>query len=122
MTKLLPALMLALVPVAALAEPVSTFSSIVQTSDLDLASQAGQRALDRRLSIAVDEVCGAASAWAPAFAGALINPSLGAERSNPAARHLDRRDLSNPGFDRLSPNGVGVVRRGMVSKLVPCRM
>lgn len=61
MTKLLPALFLALLPVPAVAEPVSTFSSIVQTADLDLATQAGRRVLDRRLSIAVSEVCGAAS-------------------------------------------------------------
>jgi len=61
MTKLLPALILALLPVPAYAEPVSIFSSTVQTADLDLSTQAGQRALDHRLSIAVNEVCGAAS-------------------------------------------------------------
>ena len=36
-------------------------TSIVRTADLDLASQAGQRALDRRLSIAIVDVCGTAS-------------------------------------------------------------
>ncbi len=35
---------------------------IVRTADLDLASVAGQRLLDRRLAHAVIEVCGAASA------------------------------------------------------------
>ena len=36
-------------------------TSIVETSDLDLSSQSGQRALDRRLNQAVKEVCGIAS-------------------------------------------------------------
>jgi UrcA family protein len=46
----------------ALAEPASaktaTYVSYVQTSDLNLTSQSGQRALDRRLSQAAREVCG----------------------------------------------------------------
>ena len=46
----------------ALAEPASadapTYVSYVQTSDLNLSSQDGQRALDRRLSQAAREVCG----------------------------------------------------------------
>jgi len=44
-----------------IAAPPAIATSIVQTADLDLSSQAGQRALDRRLSIAVKEVCGSAS-------------------------------------------------------------
>jgi UrcA family protein len=46
----------------ALAEPASaeatTYVSYVQTSDLNLSSHGGQRALDRRLSQAAREVCG----------------------------------------------------------------
>ena len=46
----------------ALAEPVTadarTYVSYVQTSDLNLSSQDGQRALDRRLAQAAREVCG----------------------------------------------------------------
>ena len=45
----------------ALAEPASadaTYVSYVQTSDLNLSSQSGQRALDRRLAQAAREVCG----------------------------------------------------------------
>jgi UrcA family protein len=44
-----------------LAEPPVTVSSIVQTADLDLSTAKGQRALDRRLQQAVNEVCGTAS-------------------------------------------------------------
>jgi UrcA family protein len=61
MTKFFPALILALLPVPALAEPASNVSSIVKTADLDLSSRSGQRALDRRLAQAVNEVCGTAS-------------------------------------------------------------
>ena len=46
----------------ALAEPVSaeaqTYVSYVQTSDLNLSSENGQRSLDRRLAQAAREVCG----------------------------------------------------------------
>ena len=35
--------------------------TIVHTADLNLASKAGQRALERRLSVAATEVCGSAS-------------------------------------------------------------
>ena len=47
----------------ALAETVSpdVVVSVVHTADLDLASDTGKRQLDRRLSIAVREVCGTAS-------------------------------------------------------------
>src|SRR4051812_28754853 len=46
----------------ALAEPVQPQSvSVVQTSDLDLSSQAGRRELNQRIVIAAYEVCGAAS-------------------------------------------------------------
>ena len=62
MTKLLPALLLALIATPAIAaEPAAPATSIVRTADLDLASKVGQRALDRRLSIAIAEVCGTAS-------------------------------------------------------------
>ena len=52
-------LTIAVTPVVA--APATPVTSIVQTADLDLASQAGQRALDRRLSIAIADVCGTAS-------------------------------------------------------------
>ena len=49
----------------AFAEPVSptaqTYVSYVQTSDLNLSSEDGQRTLDRRLAHAAREVCGAPS-------------------------------------------------------------
>ena len=38
-----------------------TYVSYVKTSDLDLASESGQRALDRRLAQAAREVCGVPS-------------------------------------------------------------
>lgn len=60
MTKLLFAL-LAFAAAPAFAEPLAQVSSTVDTADLDLASQAGQRQLDRRISLAVVEVCGTAS-------------------------------------------------------------
>ncbi len=62
MTKIFPALLMALLPAPALAAPAAPMTSIVQVADLDLRSQAGQRLLDRRLSIAIAEVCGTASA------------------------------------------------------------
>ena len=48
----------------ALAEPVAATDSnvsIVRTADLDLSTDAGRRALDRRLIVAAWEVCGTAS-------------------------------------------------------------
>ncbi len=52
----------ALVASPALAErPPAIERAVVRTADLDLASVAGQRLLDRRLAHAVIEVCGAAS-------------------------------------------------------------
>jgi UrcA family protein len=49
----------------ALAEPASseaqTYVSYVKTADLDLASQSGQRKLDRRVAQAAREVCGTPS-------------------------------------------------------------
>ena len=61
MTKYFPALVLALLATPAMAEPVAPATSIVRTADLDLASKSGQRTLDRRLSIAIADVCGTAS-------------------------------------------------------------
>ena len=61
MTKFLIASLLAFTATPALAEPSVTFTSFVQTADLDLASKAGQRTLDKRLSQAINEVCGTAS-------------------------------------------------------------
>lgn len=60
MTRILLATLLAFTATPALAEPV-TASSTVQTADLDLSSAKGQQALDRRLALAVKEVCGTAS-------------------------------------------------------------
>jgi len=64
MTKLLT---LSLLLSAAVASPALSQSSqaesrvVVTTADLDLASAAGQRSLDRRLASAVTEACGTAS-------------------------------------------------------------
>ena len=60
MTKLLFAL-LAISGMPALSEPPSAVTSVVRTADLDLGRPVGQRQLDRRISIAVAEVCGTAS-------------------------------------------------------------
>lgn len=57
----LSSLLLTIAATPVVAAPASQVTSIVQTADLDLASQAGQRALDRRLSIAIVDVCGTAS-------------------------------------------------------------
>ena len=48
-------------PALSQALPVDTNVSVVRTADLNLASNAGQQALDRRLVIAAGEVCGEAS-------------------------------------------------------------
>jgi UrcA family protein len=61
MTKFFIASLLAFTASPALAETPIVASSIVQTSDLDLSSQSGQRVLDLRLNQAVKEVCGIAS-------------------------------------------------------------
>lgn len=61
MTKYFPALLLSLLATPAFAHPPSTATSIVRLADLDLNSAIGQHALDRRLSIAISEVCGNAS-------------------------------------------------------------
>jgi len=61
MTKFFIASLLAFTASPALAETPIVASSIVQTSDLDLSSQSGQRVLDLRLNQAVKEVCGVAS-------------------------------------------------------------
>lgn len=45
----------------AIAAPPVIATSTVRTADLDLSSPAGQRVLDRRLSMAAKEVCGTAS-------------------------------------------------------------
>lgn len=60
MTKIFLASLLALTASPALAEPVAAIST-VQTADLDLSTPKGQRALDRRLQLAVKDVCGTAS-------------------------------------------------------------
>ena len=61
MTKTIIALLLAFSSTPALAETPLVATSIVETADLDLSSQSGQQALDRRLNQAVKEVCGIAS-------------------------------------------------------------
>ena len=61
MTKMFIATLLALTATPGLSEPPVIASTIVQTADLDLSSQVGQRALDHRLSQAAKEVCGTAS-------------------------------------------------------------
>lgn len=61
MTKILIATLLVFTATPALAQPAVTVTTTVQTADLDLSSPAGQRVLDRRLTQAVKEVCGAAS-------------------------------------------------------------
>jgi UrcA family protein len=66
MTKIFLATLLAFTATPALAEPPVTVSTTVQTADLDLSSKVGQRALDRRLSQAVIELCGTASDADPA--------------------------------------------------------
>lgn len=48
-------------PALAQPAPVTTNVSVVQTADLDLASQDGQRSLQQRLNRAAREVCGTAS-------------------------------------------------------------
>ena len=60
---LLTALLLTAAPAPAqsLAGEVQTHVSFVQTADLDLGTQAGQRQLQIRLARAAREVCGAAS-------------------------------------------------------------
>ena len=60
MNKIFLTALLAFAATPAMAEPI-TITSTVQTADLDLASAQGQRALDRRLALAVKEVCGTAS-------------------------------------------------------------
>ena len=61
MTKIFIATLLAFSATPALAEAPAIFTATVQTADLDLSSAKGQRVLDRRLSQAVNEVCGTAS-------------------------------------------------------------
>lgn len=61
MTKMFSALLIALAPLPAVAEPIDSAIRIVQTADLDLTSKSGQRTLDRRLFQAISEVCGTAS-------------------------------------------------------------
>lgn len=51
----------AFVATPALAQPPAQTRVVVSTAGLDLASAAGQRALDRRLAHAVIEACGTAS-------------------------------------------------------------
>lgn len=58
MTKFLLAALLMSAATPAIAEPVEPVTSLVQIGDLDLASEAGQRTLDKRLTQAIIEVCG----------------------------------------------------------------
>ena len=60
MTKFLIATLMAFTAAPVLAEPIKV-TSTVQTDDLDLSNAKGQRELDRRLALAVKEVCGTAS-------------------------------------------------------------
>lgn len=60
MTKIFLASLLAFTATPALAEAPAIATTTVQTADLDLSSQAGQRALDHRLTQAVKDVCGIA--------------------------------------------------------------
>jgi UrcA family protein len=61
MTKIFIVTLLAFTATPALAQPPVTVTSIVRTADRDLGSATGQRALDKRLSQAINEVCGEAS-------------------------------------------------------------
>lgn len=61
MTRIFIATLLAFTAVPALADQPATTTANVQVADLDLSTASGQRALDRRLTRAVIEVCGAAS-------------------------------------------------------------
>lgn len=61
MTKIFIATLLAFTATPALAEPPALATAKVQVADLNLSTAAGQRALDRRISQAVIEVCGTAS-------------------------------------------------------------
>ncbi len=58
---LLSAALIILAAIPAMAEPNAPTSSVVRIADLDLANSAGKRALERRISLAVAEVCGSAS-------------------------------------------------------------
>ena len=58
MTKFLLPILLLSGASPALAEPAQPVTSFVQVGDLDLASEAGQRTLDKRLTQAIVEVCG----------------------------------------------------------------
>ncbi len=61
MTKIFIATLLAFTATPVLAEPPVLATAKVEVADLDLRTLAGQRALDRRISHAVIEVCGTAS-------------------------------------------------------------
>lgn len=63
MIKLLPAVLLGLLATPALAQPLAPTQIVVRTDDLDLASPAGQRKLDQRLTAAAIEACGSAVDW-----------------------------------------------------------
>ena len=61
MTKIFIATLLTFAAAPALAEAPAPATAKVQIADLDLSTASGQRALDRRLSVAAKEVCGTAS-------------------------------------------------------------
>lgn len=65
MIKLFPAVLLGLLAATpALAQPpLAATHIVVRTADLDLASPAGQRKLDQRLTAAAIEACGSAVDW-----------------------------------------------------------
>ena len=58
MTKIFLTALLLSAAAPAIAEPAEPVTSLVQVGDLDLSSQAGQRTLERRLTQAINEVCG----------------------------------------------------------------
>jgi UrcA family protein len=61
MTKTFIAMLMAFTAVPAFAEAPIISTSTVQTADLDLSTAKGQQLLDRRLQLAVKDVCGKAS-------------------------------------------------------------
>ena len=61
MKTLLASMILIALPSMVAAEPIQVSRSVA-TADLDLSTQKGQRALDRRLTIAIDDACGETSA------------------------------------------------------------
>jgi UrcA family protein len=86
------------------AEP-ATSASIVRTADLDLGSNAGQRTLEHRLSIAIVDACGTAS-----------NVDLAGQNAVRACR-VDARAKVVAERDRL----VELATRGSTSQIASAR-